>query len=130
MTISARLREQQEQEEEEMSAYDRKDLSEDWEFKILRSLDEFGHPEYLRQALQEESRAGWVLVEKLDDSRVRLKRPASAKARDATLDFDAYRSYVAEGPGIRRRFVMGLLIGGLVAVASVAGLFFWLLVAR
>jgi hypothetical protein len=111
-----------------MSAYDRKDLSEGWEFKILRSADEFGHPEYLRQALQEESRAGWVLVEKLDDSRVRLKRPASARARDATLDFDAYRSYVAGGSAVRRGFVMAL-IGGLVA-AALAGLFFWLVVAR
>jgi hypothetical protein len=67
------------QEEEEMTRYSENDLSEGWEFKILRSnMNAFRKPENLKKYLEEEGRAGWVLVEKFDDNRLRLKRPASA----------------------------------------------------
>src|SRR5262245_15477427 len=61
------------QEEEEMTPYGAKDLAEDWEFKILRSAtNRFRDPIWLNAILQEEARAGWKLVEKFDDGRVRL----------------------------------------------------------
>lgn len=44
--------------------------------------------------LEEEARAGWTVIEKFDNGRVRLKRPASARASDATLGFDPYRTWV------------------------------------
>jgi hypothetical protein len=82
-------------EEEEMTTYTREDLTEGWEFKILRSMrSAFKKPEKLQAVLAEESRAGWVLVEKFDDYRIRLKRPASAKEADGQLHFDAYRTWV------------------------------------
>jgi hypothetical protein len=59
----------------------------------------FGKPERLRQVLEEEARAGWVLVEKFDNSRVRLKRPATAKDADGQLDFDPYRTFVGISQG-------------------------------
>ena len=81
-------------EEEEMTPYTREDLAEGWEFKIVRSANMFKNPQKMRTALEEEARARWVLVEKFDDGRIRLKRPASAKESDANLDFDPYRTWV------------------------------------
>ena len=88
---------QQEQEEEEllMTKYTPEELDTNWEFKIVRSeTGAFRKPEVFQMLLQEESVAGWELVEKLDDRRVRFKRPASARRRDATLPpgIDPYRS--------------------------------------
>lgn len=89
----ARLR----QEEEEMTPYSPRDLAEDedWEFKILRSSSAaFKNPERLHAVLNEEARAGWMLVEKFDNSRLRLKRPTSARQLDGKLEFDPYRTYI------------------------------------
>ena len=90
---AAARRERERNEEETMTGYTRADLIEGWEFKILRSVTgAFGKPDLLRQALEEEARAGWVLVEKFDNGRVRLKRPASARVGDAALGLDPYRT--------------------------------------
>ena len=94
-TAAAAAAEVMRKEEEEMTPYSREDLNEGWEFKILRSMTSaFKDPDKRRTVLEEESRAGWVLVEKFDDSRLRLKRPADAKQGDRHLDFDPYRTFV------------------------------------
>lgn len=99
---------QMQKEEEEMTPYTREDLAEGWEFKILRSMSNaFGKPERLNQVLQDESRAGWVLVEKFDNARIRLKRPAMAKDSDGQLDFDPYRTYVGISQG---RYVLIIIL--------------------
>jgi hypothetical protein len=60
------------QEEEEMTPYTSQDLAENWEFKILRSATGgFRDPVWLHGILQAESRAGWTIVEKFDDNRIR-----------------------------------------------------------
>src|SRR5262245_54242349 len=80
-------------EEESMTGYTHTDLAEGWEFKILRSATAlFRDPARMRDALEQEAKAGWTLVEKFDNQRLRLKRPASAKAGDAGLDVDPYRT--------------------------------------
>jgi hypothetical protein len=82
-------------EEEEMTPYSREDLDNDWEFKIVRSggWGIFGNPARLNRLLEEEARAGWVMVEKFDNSRIRFKRPRSARVNDANLlpGVDPYR---------------------------------------
>lgn len=89
------IRQQQCQEEEQMTPYGTRDLSEDWEFKILRSMSgEFAKPERLAQILEQEARAGWLMVEKFDNHRIRLKRRSEARKDDRLLGFDPYRSYV------------------------------------
>jgi len=73
-------------EEEEMTQYTQDDLTNDWEFKIVRSESAaFRKSEALNKLVEEEARAGWVMLEKLDDRRVRFKRPRSARAKDAYL---------------------------------------------
>ena len=78
-----------------MTTYQLQDLSGDWEFKILRSATgSFAKPGSLKKTLDQEARAGWTLVEKFDNQRIRLKRPVSARSGDGALDFDPYRTYV------------------------------------
>lgn len=65
---AARLR----REEEESSHHVR--FGPEWEFKILRSaMARFGRRDRLEAALREEGAAGWQLVEKLDNARIRLE---------------------------------------------------------
>jgi hypothetical protein len=78
-----------------MTAYGREELGGDWEFKILRSpASIFKDPEVQKRVLEEEARAGWVLLEKFDNQRLRLKRPLGARENDASLGFDPYRIHI------------------------------------
>jgi hypothetical protein len=107
-------------EEEEMTPYSREDLSEDWEFKILRSMTgAFGKPATLHRVLEREAQAGWVLVEKFDNNRIRLKRPASAKEGDSQVDFDPYRTYVGQS---EERFALIVIACTLVGIVTVLAL--------
>ena len=66
-----------------------------WEFKILRSAqDSFREPQALKQVLEEEAIAGWILLEKLDDRRLRFKRPIAMREviRGELLPIDPYRT--------------------------------------
>jgi hypothetical protein len=93
VVVTAAARRRREREEELMTTYTPKDLAEGWEFKILRStISGFRRPERLRAVLEEEARAGWTLVEKFDNCRIRLKRPSDARKNDASLDQDPYRT--------------------------------------
>lgn len=96
-----------------MTTYTTQDLAEGWEFKILRSsTGAFRNPEHLRAVLDEEGCGGWVLVEKFDNSRLRLKRPATARERDASLGFDPYRTQVGMSEGA----LALLIVGGVLSV--------------
>lgn len=116
-----------------MTHYAPDDLAQGWEFKILRSTTgAFKHPHVLQQAIAEEGRAGWVLVEKFDNQRLRFKRPASARAGDATLrdsgdsggggDFDAYRTTFGISEGRLAFTIVATIIG---VIAMIMGLIFF-----
>lgn len=93
------------------------DLHGDFEFKILRSnTAAFRKPEMLQQALEEEALAGWVLLDKLDNSRLRLKRKRGSGHRDATAAIDPYRTYFGLGNGA----IVAIVIGVIAAVLGVA----------
>jgi hypothetical protein len=80
-------------EEEEMTDYGPDALT-DWEFKIVRAnTGVFGNPAHLNRLLTEEAQAGWTMVEKFDNSRIRFKRPQRARLDDAKLPpgVDPYR---------------------------------------
>jgi hypothetical protein len=113
---------QEGQEEESMTEYTHDDLRQDWEFKIVRSdSGAFRNPQVLNQLVEEEAQAGWVLLEKFDDNRVRFKRSRSARSRDPFLpsDVDPYRTQYG-APVARRTAVMAAVIGGLLALGGVA----------
>ena len=96
-----------------MTQYTQSDLNQDWEFKIVRSdTAAFRRPEVLSRLLEEEARAGWVMLEKFDDSRIRFKRPRSARARDGLLpdDVDPYRTQYGAPVG-RQALIAGVVLG-------------------
>lgn len=65
-----------------------------WEFKIVRAKrDLFRDPAVFQKLCQEEQQAGWIMLEKLDDRRVRFKRPIALREmmQAETLPFDPYR---------------------------------------
>lgn len=117
---AAAARRRREEEEECMTPYRPQDLSEGWEFKILRSATgAFKDPATLQGYLAEEGQAGWVLVEKFDNSRVRLKRPAGARQNDGSLAFDAYRTAVGMTEGKLGALIVGGVIGAVVLVLAI-----------
>lgn len=67
-----------------------------WEYKIVRaSRDLFRNPAIFHKLCREEAEVGWILLEKLDDRRVRFKRPIALRdaPRQNLPTFDPYRSH-------------------------------------
>jgi hypothetical protein len=119
-----RLQLQQEEEEETMTTYDPDELAGDWEFKIVRaSMPVFARPETFRRLLEEESRAGWILVEKFDNSRVRFKRRRGDRRNDAVRadNIDPYRTEFRAGFVVSAN-VLGIIV---IIVAALAMLLFY-----
>jgi hypothetical protein len=103
-------------EEEQMTTYADDELQNDWEFKIVRANRAvFAKPEAFKKLLSEEERAGWILLEKLDDSRVRFKRRRSGQANDAQLISEGIDPY---------RTQYGMSQSALMLVIAVIGLVF------
>lgn len=86
----------EEVEEENLTRYESNISSEQpkgWEFKILRTNGSgFRSRKILTKVCAEESQAGWILLEKLDDHRLRFRRPVSARDRDNQCKIDPYRT--------------------------------------
>ncbi len=121
---AARHRQQIEQEEETMTHYTQEDLEGRWEFKIVRSsTGAFKNRAKLAALLEEESLAGWEMVELFDNHRIRLKRPISDRRKDSQLPpgMDPYRTQVgfAEGP------LVAAIIGVVLALGLGVALFFF-----
>lgn len=101
-----------------MTPYTPQEVREDWEFKILRANTRaFRDPNVLRDVLAQEAVAGWQLVEKFDDSRLRFKRPRQAREKDAQLTSDPYRTLY----GISEGRIALIIIAG---VSAFLGLLF------
>ena len=95
----------------------------DWEFKIVRSATaKFKRASVVRQLIEEEARAGWELLEKFDDSRIRFKRRVEQRAGDANRELDPYRTHYGWSSE-----QLGLpLVAVLLGVAALAGLAIYL----
>ncbi|MFH1372685.1 MAG: hypothetical protein ABII79_02675 [bacterium] len=99
-----------------MTRYQKDDL-EGWEFKIIRSATrKFKDYQQVRRVCQEESKAGWELVEKFDDSRLRFKRKIENRANDHLLETDPYRTTFGISEGS-----LGGIIAGVIVVIVVVG---------
>lgn len=67
-----------------------------WEFKIVRAnRNLFRDRATLQRLCNEEAEAGWILLEKLDDRRVRFKRPMALRdiVKPEFLAHDPYRCH-------------------------------------
>ena len=97
-----------------MTKYSAEDLD-GWEFKIMRSaLGRFKSYHNLQQICQEEARAGWEMVEKFDDYRVRFKRRTDRRSGDRGLTTDPYRTSV----GIQGGGLAAIIVGVTLAIAG------------
>ena len=123
---AAAAKRQRDDEEEQMTPYSREEIENDWEFKIIRSqTGTFRKPAALQKLMDEEARAGWQLVEKFDNSRVRFKRPRSARQRDAQLPagVDPYRVQYGISEGAMVAVVLVALFGAFGLIMLMAYLF-------
>lgn len=113
-------------EEEKMTQYTPADLDGEWEFKIVRSDSPvFRKQKTLDKLVEEEARAGWSMLEKLDDYRVRFKRPTRARGQDAYLpdDVDPYRTQYGSRLGSSSA-IMALIVVGLLLLGVLGALVF------
>jgi hypothetical protein len=80
------------QEEEEMTGLKREEMD-GWEFKIVRShTPRYRRYQEVQKLCKEEAKAGWEMLEKFDDNRIRFKRRVENRRDDRYLDFDPYRT--------------------------------------
>ena len=115
---AAEKRKKEAEEEEKLTPYKTDDLD-GWEFKIVRSATgKFRNRAAVEKLRQEEAQAGWEMLEKFDDNRIRFKRRVENRSRDAHLDLDPYRASVGFGAKI------SVVIGVLNLLAGVALLLF------
>lgn len=123
---AAQEKKKREREEEEMTRYSEQELTEDFEFKIVRSsTGAFKKRETVEQVIAEEALAGWKMVEKFDDNRLRFKRSASAKRNDYNLPpgIDPYRTTY----GMTEFGLAMLILGVLGGAGGLIALLIWLL---
>lgn len=127
--IAAHAAEKQRQanfKEEEMTNYSTDELQQDWEFKIVRSESgAFRNPQTFQALVEEEAIAGWELLEKLDDNRVRFKRRSEKRRRDQTLPpgIDPYRTHYGRDPRTTATAV-GLILALVFGLGVLALVFF------
>lgn len=82
-----------------------------WEFKILRTRDNgFRRHELLKLVCQEELDSGWILLEKLDNSRLRFRRPVKFRERDHLAKLDPYRSFYGKSGQVSNFASVALLL--------------------
>jgi hypothetical protein len=102
-------------EEEKMTNYGPEDLD-GWEFKIVRAITpKFKNQDMIEKVRMEEARAGWELLEKFDDYRLRFKRRVEKRAMDKHLEIDPYRSQLATP----KRLVVAIIVGILIMLIGI-----------
>ena len=123
---AAAERRRREEEEETLTSYASNDIDK-YEFKIMRSsLGKFSNYETLKRVCEQEARAGWEMVEKFDQYRVRFKRKIEHRANDRHLDFDPYRTGIAGSGGALK---IGIIVG-VIGLLALAGVLFMVLSSR
>ncbi|MBU8934643.1 MAG: hypothetical protein KOO62_11655 [candidate division Zixibacteria bacterium] len=120
---AAKKKRRLQEEEERLTNYNNDDLK-DWEFKIVRSVTEkFKSHEAVQKLCAEEAQAGWEMVEKFDNGRIRFKRRIECRSRDGHLQIDPYRTNIGFTEG---SFVM-VILGVIALTGGVAFLLFRLM---
>jgi hypothetical protein len=86
------------------------------EYKVITSQTPlFADTSKMHEVLEQEAKAGWRLLEKQDNFRIKLQRDISLRENDKNLEIDAYRTAV----GVSSVLTYGaaaLLTAGIVSV--------------
>jgi hypothetical protein len=62
--------------------------------EVRANTRKFKDYEAVQQLCDEEAKAGWEMVEKFDDTRIRFKRSVEKRSGDRHLEVDPYRTRV------------------------------------
>lgn len=84
-----------------------------WEFKIVRTnRNLFQNSTIFSRVCAEEAEAGWILLEKLDERRLRFKRPMTLREliKPETLKRDPYRCYYRSAGSFTWLGIIAMLI--------------------
>jgi len=86
----------------------------DLEYKVIHTQTPlFSDTARMHEILEQEARAGWQLLEKENNFRIKLHRNISHRENDKNLDFDAYRTSVGVSPvlayGTTAVFTVGIV---------------------
>ncbi len=120
-TAAAANQQRKRQQEEESMTQSGEEELDGWEFKILRAQTrKFKHPDFVRQVCEEEARAGWELLEKFDDYRMRFKRRVEHRAEDRHRTTDPYRTQVGISGPMMELTIAGAVIAGMGLLALAA----------
>jgi len=116
------------EEEERMTNYSTDELHNDWEFKIVRGNSEtFRKHAVLTRLVIEEKQAGWVLLEKLDNSRIRFKRLRAMQSHDEQLLSQGIDPYRTQYGGFPMTYQMIAMVGLVFLIMMVGILIFSLI---
>ena len=86
------------------------------EYKVMQAQTPlFSDSKKMHEVLEQEAQAGWRLLEKEDNYKVRLQRDISHRENDENLEFDAYRSTV----GVSSVLTYGITATVTIAIVSV-----------
>jgi len=107
--VAAAEKRKLDEEEEKLTPYTKEDLTEGWEFKIVRSNTAI-KSERFSQLCEEESQNGWELVEKFDNNRIRFKRSIANRANDHLASTDPYRTRIGMSEGALVGVVLGVVL--------------------
>ena len=117
---AAAAKQRAQEEEEKLTPYNTGDL-EGYEFKIIRTnTRKFKDPEFIRRICAEEAQAGWEMIEKFDDYRIRFKRSVKHRSRDPHLEIDPYRTSIGATEGHIALIVVGITLAALAVGLVVA----------
>jgi hypothetical protein len=94
------------------------------EYKVVQSnTPMFAETSKMKQVLDEEAVAGWRLLEKLDNYKIRLQRDISHRANDAGLARDAYRTSVGVSSVVTYSITAVITISIVLAILYFSGMF-------
>ena len=86
------------------------------EYKVVQATTPFfAKSQNIAAVMAEEEKAGWRLLEKCDNYKLRLQRDISHRANDANLSVDTYRTQV----GINNAGVYGITTAATLGVVYV-----------
>jgi hypothetical protein len=98
------------------------ELKMELEYKVVQSTTPlFAKLQNIDAIMAEESKAGWQLVEKFDNYKLRLQRDISHRANDKALPFDAYRTQVGVSNVVTYGLAAALTLGAVYLIFVIVG---------
>src|SRR5690606_3842772 len=94
------------------------------EYNMVQSnTAHFANPENPGRVPKEEAEAGWALIEKLDNYKIRLQRDISHRTNDANRTMDPYRVQVGPSVLLTYGVAAALTLLAVLAIFKLVGLF-------